>query len=346
MARLSSILAVGAALAGLAMGRRMNTRRPYNTDMYDCKWNPLGTPVPDENTFQLALEGYRQTRSYPLCVDGDDVNCTNPIAVNFDFLNKGLVFAFSAYQGMAYTDISVSIDNDAGWAHKTWSMTDSECAASVDSTTVTCTFPYGNDNITAMCPNGDSEALTLNWEMSAQLKDSTGGVHYARDKASCNDYPTCKNVSPSKFWALHYRCTKCPNTGLTSSAPNSATPSPTSSKPGWTTSTPATKQTTPTTPATKTKPTGCPECVPKTEYKTKYKTKTEVKTEVKTETKTEPRESNPIFCNFSTGLALFHGHQRRLTNASRRLLHHYRDEGEREGVDNHCHRDEDEGGLP
>jgi hypothetical protein len=254
MVRPLQLFTAAGALFGVSLAR------PLNTDMDDCKYNPVGTPVPDDNTFFLPLEANRQSRCYPLCLDGDTVKCETPIPVCFGFKNHGITFTYSALPGYNYTQIYTVIDKQA-LSDRAITYDISQCDVSTDSGTVTCTLPYTDlvggttptdkDVATIMCPNGDSEGYKFEFEMSADLVDRDGNVHHARDKESCTDYPSCQQISPANWWILSYRCTKCSNSGLPSSpsSPPATTASPVP------TCTPTTVTSTTTTSVTTTVPT-------------------------------------------------------------------------------------------
>ncbi len=132
--RPSGLLAVGATFASTALS---------NTDMYDCNYNAVGVPVPDDNTFNLPLEKGRQDRYFPLCLD-DPVNCIQKVPVCFDFRDRSLTFAFANVDDYGYTYIGLTIvlsSQRPASPKKTWTLDGRTRVPNMFNTAVTCTLP-------------------------------------------------------------------------------------------------------------------------------------------------------------------------------------------------------------
>ncbi|KAH8892463.1 hypothetical protein GQ53DRAFT_764263 [Thozetella sp. PMI_491] len=202
--------------AGLAAATNLNVLAPMNQDMDDCKREAPGTPVPDEDTFQLPLEAYRATRSYPLC-QSTSSDCSVSLPLEFDFLNSALVFTFGTYLDYIYSSVSLKVSIPVLNANlgKVYSI-DSGCEQATDKATVVCSVPYKDligglgDPAQKMCPNADGPGYGFQLQSSAVLKDSAGNSYNFKHKPSCTDYTACNNKVD--YWELTYRCTKCPGT--------------------------------------------------------------------------------------------------------------------------------------
>jgi len=199
-----------------------------------CNNNP-GAAVPDSDTFQLPLEGYRNDKCWDICL-GDQSTCATTTQVCFDFLGANLVFNYSSVSGYTYTeaDIWLGLTAPDSSAVSQYTTSNGACTISTDASTASCTIPYSSiitsgDVLSGMCPNGDAAGLTFYLNTNAALIDSNGNDVAAEAALSCADYPTCSETLPETYWELYYRCTDCPAASSSSSVSSSTSTSSSSS---------------------------------------------------------------------------------------------------------------------
>lgn len=226
MASKSFIVAAGLLAAASASSIPHYFQKRWDTSL--CAANP-GVAIPDSDTLQLPLEGYRSDLCWGLCV-GDQSACTTMSQICYTFSGANVVFNYSTVPGYTYTeaDIWLGLAAPSGTPTSQYTTSNGACSISADSTTASCTVPYSSiitsgNVLSGMCPNGDSAGLTFYLYTNAILNNNNGsGTVPAEGRLSCADYPTCSSYLPNTYWELYYRCTDCPS--LSSSSAPSSTP--------------------------------------------------------------------------------------------------------------------------
>ncbi|KAK3899980.1 hypothetical protein C8A05DRAFT_36395 [Staphylotrichum tortipilum] len=210
-ALVASFASAASAASVPALGGAQPAKR-WDTSI--CDASTAGVPIPDSNTFNLSLEGGRQDVCWGLCV-GDPATCTPQSQICFTFAGRTLTFDYQPVPGFTYTEAGIwlGLSAPSGTPAAQFTTGNGYCVLSADESTVHCAVPYDKitpnpDVLAGMCPNGDREGLVLYLTTTAKLTSPATGLLPAAGRLSCTDYPTCASHSP--FWALSYRCTKCP----------------------------------------------------------------------------------------------------------------------------------------
>ncbi|KAK3332678.1 hypothetical protein B0T19DRAFT_381272 [Cercophora scortea] len=216
----------GLAAASAIDIRSLHKRWTYDVCLNDCSL--AGIPMPDKNTFQLPLEGFRSEQCPPTFVGPQDA----PLATStvcLDFVGTYLYFNFSTFPGYTITSAAVTwelmgnIANAGSWSDPP------------PTTTVACTAGSGGvyscrlaftdilgvpsttsivDTMAGMCPNTDREGLGLYLVFSGLVEPIGGGAAIpfqqqfpctSRDSdGSCTAWDTTY-----PYTEISYRCTNC-----------------------------------------------------------------------------------------------------------------------------------------
>jgi len=217
-------------LAGLglaAAGTLPVKRWDYDVCLKDCSL--AGVAMPDQDTFQLPLEGF-WSEQCPLISIGSANSPRATSRVCMSFAGTALHFAFAPFSGFNIKSAVVTwkvkgnIANSGDWTSPppTAKLT---CAPSSGGG-YACELPFNEmlhaphatsiaGLLAGMCPNGDREALGLYLAFSGTAEPVGGGA-----ALTFQQQPPCKTrasdrsctawaSSPTSHIEVSYRCTKC-----------------------------------------------------------------------------------------------------------------------------------------